>query len=262
MGRPLCLITGASSGIGAALARTYAARGMDVAITARRADRLEQLAAELRQEYGVAVQVAPADLADPAARPALLAALDRPVDVLVNNAGYGIGGRYARTPWEDMEALLQVMLVAVCELSRAVLPGMTERRYGRILNVASVAGLIPGQAGAPLYNATKSFVVRASQSLRQEALGTGVHVTALCPGYTWSEFHDVSGGREALRRLPGWMWLTAEHVAQNGYAAVEANRAVSIPGAQYKALAALARITPDSWMLAAAHRLRLRVRQV
>ncbi len=262
MARRLCLVTGASAGIGAALARTYAAHGFDLALTARRADRLETLAAELRHAHGIEVIVAPADMADPAARPALLATVGRPVDVLVNNAGYGIGGRYARVPWADLHALLEVMLVAVCELSHATLPGMIERRYGRILNVASVAGLIPGQAGAPLYNATKSFVVRASQSLRQETLGTGVHVTALCPGYTRSEFHDVSGGRKALQSLPGWMWLSAEQVAEAGYAAAEANRGVCVPGGVYKALVALARATPDAWVLRAAHRLGTRVRQV
>jgi short-subunit dehydrogenase len=255
--RRLCLITGASAGIGAALARAYGARGFDLALTARRADRLQALAAELRQAHGVEVVVVPADLADPAPRPAILAAVGRPVDALVNNAGYGLDGRFDARPWPQLEALLQVMLVGVCELSRAVLPGMVARGYGRILNIASVAGLIPGQAGAPLYNATKSFVVRASQSLHEEALGTGVHVTALCPGYTRSEFHDVSGGRAVLDKvLPAFMWLTAEQVAEAGLRASEANRAVCVPGGVYKALIALARATPDGWILAGARRLR------
>jgi short-subunit dehydrogenase len=263
LARRLCLVTGASAGIGAALARVYAANGFDLALTARRADRLEALAAELRAAHGAQVVVIPADLADPASRREILGALGRPVDVLVNNAGYGLGGRYAKRSWEELHALLQVMLVGVCELSRAVLPGMIERDYGRILNVASVAGLIPGQAGAPLYNATKSFVVRASQSLHQETRGTGVHVTALCPGYTWSEFHDVSGGRAALTRsVPGFMWLKAEDVALAGYRAAEANQAVCVPGGVYKALVALAKIVPDDWIQAAAHRLGGRVRQV
>lgn len=213
---------------------------------------------DLRAAHGVAVQVVAADLSGPEAPAAILAAIGRPVDVLVNNAGFGLGGRYAVRPWSELQGLLQVMLVGVCELTRLVMPGMIERGYGRILNVASVAGLIPGMADAPLYNATKSFLVRASQSWRQEALGTGVHVTALCPGYTWSEFHDVSGGRAQLAGLPGFMWLKADRVALDGYHAAEANRGVCVPGLTYKGLCVLARVVPDALTLALAHRLRPR----
>lgn len=259
--RRFCLITGASAGIGEALARTYAAHGFDLGLVARRADRLEALAQTLCAEHGVDVVVLPADLSDPGASDRLLTSVathGRTVDVLVNNAGYGLRGRYATTDWAVIEAMLELMLVSVCRLSRAVMPEMIAQGYGRILNVASVAGMVPGRPTAPLYNATKAFLIRASQGLHEEALGTGVHVTALCPGYTRSEFHDVNGARAAMDRLPGFMWLSAEQVAEAGYAAAEANRAVCVPGAVYKFLAGLAKVTPDDWILAAARRRRRR----
>ena len=147
MSRRLALITGASSGIGAAFARLYAGHGYDLAITARRADRLEAVADEVRLRHGVEVLVIPADLADAASPQAILTQISahgRSVDALINNAGYGVPGAYAATRWDDHQAFLQVMLMAVCELTHKVLPGMVERRFGRIVNVASLAGLVPG----------------------------------------------------------------------------------------------------------------------
>jgi short-subunit dehydrogenase len=254
MTRRLCLVTGASAGIGAAIAGIYAGHGYDVALTARRADKLEQVADDIRLRHGVETLVIPADLADPAAGDRLLAAIEghgRVVDALVNNAGYGLPGSYATTTWEDQHAALQVMLVAVCELTHKVLPGMIERRFGRILNVASLAGLTPGTAGATLYGATKSFLVRFSQSLHLETLEQGVHVSALCPGFTYSEFHDVNQMREQISRsTPQWLWMGADEVAAAGYEAVEANRAICVPGAPNKAIAVLAKLAPDDWLLA------------
>ena len=254
MTRRLCLVTGASAGIGAAFARIYASHGYDVALTARRADRLERLAEEIRLRYGVETLTIPADLADPAAREQLLvdiSAHGRVVDALVNNAGYGLPGRYAATTWEDQQAFLQVLLVAVCELTHKVAPGMIERRFGRIVNVASLAGLIPGSAGHTLYGATKAFLVRFSQSLHLETRDQGVHVSALCPGFTYSEFHDVTGTRDRLsRNTPAWLWMGADEVAAAGYEAVEANRPVCVPGAPNKTIAAIAKLVPDEWALA------------
>jgi short-subunit dehydrogenase len=259
MDRRLALVTGASAGIGAAFARIYASHGYDVALTARRADRLERLSEEIRLRYGVETVVFPADLSDPAA-PALitdhLAAHGRTVDALVNNAGYGLPGRFADTRWEDQRNFMQVMVTAPGELVHRLLPGMLARRFGRIVNVASLAGLAPGGAGSTLYGAAKSFLVRFSQSLHLETQGTGVHVTALCPGFTYSEFHDVTGSRDLVNQtIPAWLWLGADEVAAAGYEAAEANRAISVPGAPNKALAALAKVVPDDWALAlmAAH---------
>lgn len=246
------MVTGASAGIGAAFARTLAARGYDLALTARRADRLEQLAGEVRARFGVEALTIVADLADREAPQAVLARLEgRPVDALVNNAGYGLPGAYAQTAWEDQQAFLQVMLHAPSELAHRVLPGMVEQGFGRIVNVASLAGLIPGSAGHTLYAAVKSYLIKFSQSLHLETKGTGVHVNALCPGFTYSEFHDVNGTREQISRsAPPWLWMTSEAVAEAGYAAVDKGRAVTVPGAPNKAIAALVKLIPNDAALA------------
>jgi short-subunit dehydrogenase len=254
MPRRLCLVTGASAGIGAAFARLYAQKGWNLALTARRAERLEALAAELRQAHGVEAVALPADLADPAAPAVLAAALAERglvVDGLINNAGYGLTGAYEANTWEAERANLQVMLMAMCELTRHLAPGMMQRGYGRIINVSSLAGLAPGGPGHALYAATKAFGVRFSQSLHLEAKALGVHVTALCPGFTFSEFHDVNGTREAMSAgLPRFVWQDAETVARAGYAAVEKNRAVCVPGLVNKLGALAAKLTPEPLSLA------------
>jgi len=254
MARRLALITGASAGIGAASARIYASHGYDVALTARRADRLEGLAAEIKLRSGVEAYAIPADLADPTGVDTVLAAIaeqGRVVDALINNAGYGLPGTYDSTSWADQAKFLQLMLTSVCEMTHKVLPGMVERKFGRIVNVASLAGLVPGAAGHTLYAATKGFLVKFSQSLHLENLATGVHVSALCPGFTYSEFHDVNGTRgQVSQGVPEWMWLGADEVAAAGYEAAEANRSICVPGAPNKAIAAIAKIIPDDWALA------------
>ena len=254
MPRRFALITGASAGIGAAFARIYASNGYDVALTARRSERLEELSNELSLRYGVEALVIPADLAEPGAVDAILgriAAEGREVDALVNNAGYSISGAYVGSEWAAQAAMLQVLVGVVCEASHKVLPGMLERRFGRIVNVASLAGLIPASPHATLYGACKSFLVKFSQTLHLETLNTGVHVSALCPGLTYSEFHDVDGSRARLEAAtPEWMWMGADEVAAHGYEAVEANRPVSVTGAPNKAIAASAKLIPDDWGLA------------
>ena len=253
MSRRLCLVTGASAGIGAAFARVYASHGYDVFLTARRQERLDTLAAELRLHHGVEAFTVASDLSKPGAVDTVLSAVaaeGRDVDVLINNAGYGLPGSYAATAWSEQQAFLQVMTVSVAEFAHKVLPGMLDRRFGRIVNVASLAGLVPGSAGHTLYGATKALLVRFSQSLHQETLGTGVHVTALCPGFTYSEFHDVNGVRDEMSDLPAWLWLGADEVAAIGYEAVVANRAVAVSGAPNKAIAAIAKLVPDDWAMA------------
>ena len=254
MSRRLALVTGASAGIGAAFARTLAARGYDLALSARRVDRLEQLAAELQARHGVEALIAPADLARPDGVQQVLdqvAAGGRVVDALVNNAGYGLTGAFARTRWADQQAFLQVMVTAPCELMHKVMPGMVERRFGRIVNVASVAGMIPGAAGHTLYGGAKSLMIKASQSLHLEGAPLGVHVTALCPGFTYTEFHDVNGTRAKVTAgVPTWAWLQAERVVEEGWRAVEANRALCVPGLGYKLVCAGAKLMPESLALA------------
>jgi len=246
--RPTVLITGASAGIGAALARVYAGHGWDLILTARRNGPLQALADELALT-GAASTVLTEDLADPAAPRRLFdAVLERglAVDGLINNAGFSRNAGFLNTGPADHRAMIQVMLAAPVELARLFAPAMVERVHGRILNVASLAGQMPATGGDTLYGPIKSFLIKASQGLHLELRGTGVHVTALCPGYTLTEFHDANGTREAVSSAyPAWMWQTAEHVARVGYEACEANRPKVTPGIMNNVLAGLAKHLPD-----------------
>ncbi|RDI99463.1 SDR family NAD(P)-dependent oxidoreductase [Dyella solisilvae] len=246
--RPVSLITGASAGIGAAFARDLAARGHDLILTARRADRLESLAEELRARHTSTVTVLPADLADPHAVSALcdaLAARGLAVDWLINNAGYGVPGTFEANDWPTHEAFIRVLMTAPTELAWRLLPGMRQRGYGRIINVASLAGHVPGSAGHTLYAASKAYLIKFSQSLALENRHLGVHVCALCPGFTWSEFHDVTGTRELMNKLPGFMWQTAEAVVREGHDAVERGEVVHVTGGVNRFIKALVKLLPD-----------------
>ena len=246
--RPVALVTGASAGIGAALARVYAEKGWDLILTARREGPLYALADELAQA-GAASTVLTEDLSDPGAPRRLFdAATDRGlvVDGLINNAGFSRTAGFLNTDPAAHRAMIQVMLGAPVELARLFAPGMIERGFGRILNVASLAGQMPATGGDTLYGPIKSFLIKASQGLHLELRGTGVHVTALCPGYTLTEFHDVNGTRdEVSSAYPAWMWQTADHVARVGYEACEANRPRVTPGVMNNILAGLAKHLPD-----------------
>ncbi len=215
--RPLALVTGASAGIGAEFAHQLAEAGYDLAITARRRERLEMLAEKLDQSHGTECQIIVADLADPAAPAAICAELesgDRPVELLINNAGYAIAGVYHQTEWEDQARFLQVMVTAVAELSHRLLPGMRDLGRGGIINVASLAGIVPGSSGHTLYAASKAFMISFSESLAMENAHTGVCIQAVCPGFTYSEFHDVVGTRDIVSRLPNYMWMNADEVVR------------------------------------------------
>ncbi len=241
------LVTGASAGIGKAFAALLAERGYTLVITARRADRLEALAAELRAAHGVTVHVLPADLADPAAPARLCAAVAERgvvIDVLVNNAGYGVPGAYARTEWQRQADFIQVLVTAVAELTHRLVPGMIERRWGRVINIASLAALVPAAPGHTLYAASKAFLVKFSEALAGEVAAAGVHVTAVCPGFTYSEFHDVTGTRAQMEKLPRWMWLDSRQVVEEGYAAVMAGHALVVTGRLNRVLAFGARHLP------------------
>jgi short-subunit dehydrogenase len=246
--RPLTLITGASAGIGAAFARDLAARHHDLVLTARRVERLEALAQELRDQHQTAVTVLPADLADPAAVRELCDALEARglmVDWLVNNAGYGVPGTFEANDWSVHEAFIRVLMTAPAELAWRMLPGMRQRGYGRIINVASLAGHVPGSAGHTMYAASKAYLIKFSQSLALENRHLGVNVCALCPGFTWSEFHDVTGTRELMNKLPGFMWQTAEVVVREGHDAVERGEVVHVTGGMNRFIKALVKLLPD-----------------
>ena len=241
------LVTGASAGIGLAFARELAARGANVILTARRRERLEVLASTLRETYRIRADVVVEDLGDPQAAVRLTDALANRnvnVDILINNAGYGVPGRYAATTWEQQRDFLQVMVVAVAELTHRLLPGMIARRWGRIVNVASLAGLLPGVAGHTLYAASKSFVISFSESLALETINEGIRVTASCPGFTLSEFHDVTGTREHVNKLPKFMWSEADTVARESLDAVMRGHAIYVPGRVNRSLATAARLLP------------------
>ncbi|CAM5308840.1 SDR family NAD(P)-dependent oxidoreductase [Rhodanobacter lindaniclasticus] len=250
--RPLTLITGASSGIGAAFARHLAALGHDLVVTARRVERLQELAAELHAAHATTVTVLPCDLADPAAVAELCDAMKQralQVDWLVNNAGYGVPGRFDANDWPVHADFLRVLLTAPTELAWRLLPGMRQRGHGRIINVASLAGHVPAPAGHTLYAASKAYLIKFSQALALENRPCGVHVCALCPGFTWSEFHDVTGTRGKMDKLPGFMWLTADEVVRQGIAAVERGDAVYIPGRVNRFIKATLQLIPDRWAL-------------
>lgn len=246
--RRRALVTGASAGIGAEFARQLAARGCDLVLTARREDRLQWLAAELHQKHGIDVQVIADDLADPATPARIVAAASRDgraIDILINNAGYGVPGRYDRVDWEIHARFMQVLVDAPLQLCHLLLPAMRQRGYGRIVNVASLAGLVPATPGNTLYAPAKSFLVRVSQALAVENRGHGIHVCALCPGFTHSEFHDVSQARGLVSKLPGWMWMDADEVVRQGLDAVERGRTVCVPGRINCAIKVLMDLLPD-----------------
>jgi short-subunit dehydrogenase len=241
------LITGASSGIGEAFADVFSAEGFDLVLTARREDRLRAVAERLTRQHGRRAVVIVADLAEPGACARICEELDARgivVDALVNNAGYGVPGTFVKSDWECHQAQLQVMVMAVADLTRRLIPGMIERGYGRVVNVASLAGLMPAPGGHTLYAAAKAFVIKFSESLADEVRPHGVHVTAVCPGFTYSEFHDVTGTRARVNMLPKCLWLDAATVAEKGFEAVMAGRSIEITGRVNRTIEALGRYLP------------------
>lgn len=226
------LITGASAGIGKAFAHTFARNGFDVVLVARRRDKLEEVAADIKKTHGQLAYVLPADLGDSAAPQMIFDWCEQQgvqIDALVNNAGYALHTDFLDTPWEEHRAFLQVMNTGVVHLTWLFAHGMKARGYGRIINLASVAAFAP-QLRGNLYGAAKSFVLDFSQALDLELKPHGVHCTAICPGFTFSEFHDVMGTRKAVSRLPRFLWMTAEEVTEQGYDAVMEGKAVLVNG--------------------------------
>lgn len=239
------LVTGASSGIGESFARLLAGRGADLVIVARRAELLDGLARELVERYRVAVEVVAADLTDPAQRAEVEGRLRAdPVELLVNNAGYGAFGAFAELPLDDHLAQIELNVTALVRLTHAALPGMVERGRGGVLNVASMSGFAPSP-GSATYGATKAYVASFSESLHAEVSGKGVHVTALCPGFTRTE-DDVPANL---------LWLRRDDVARAGLDAVAAGRALCVPGMQYKAAMPALKLVPRPLLRAAVNRM-------
>src|SRR5580658_5494382 len=225
--RPLALVTGASAGLGEAFARAYAARGYDLALVARRAERLQALADALTAKHDVEALVIPADLSGWEAHRAVVdevEAAGRHVDVLVNNAGFGIPRTFTSVPWARQREFLMTMAVTACGLAYDVIPGMVARRRGAIINIASMAAFSPGVAGNSLYPGVKSLMVKFSQSLDAEYRAQGVRVTAICPGFTRTEFAAEAGIADVMERESRMFWQTAEAVAETAIRANERGR--------------------------------------
>jgi short-subunit dehydrogenase len=238
--RRTALVTGATAGIGLEFARQLALQGHDLVLVARDEPRLQSVAAELRAASGVEVEVLRADLVDAADLARVeerVADRERPVDLLVNNAGFGLKKRFLDNPVEDEVAMLQVLVTAVLRLSHAALGAMTERGHGGIINVSSVAAFLPRGS----YSAAKAWVNSFSEWAAHEYRAAGVTVTALCPGFTKTEFHE----RMQVKRGDNFMWLDVEFLVEKALADHAKGRVFSVPGAQYKTVVALTRAIPS-----------------
>ncbi|MGU3502648.1 SDR family NAD(P)-dependent oxidoreductase [Mycobacterium sp. C31M] len=234
------LITGPTSGLGAGFARRYAADGHDLILVARDAVRLNTLAAELTDHHGVSVEVICADLAEQAGRDAVCERLRDGVRVLVNNAGFGTSGEFWTADYALLQSQLDVNVTAVMALTHAALPPMLAAGTGTVINVASVAGLMPGRGST--YSASKSWVIAFSEGLANGLGGSGVGVHALCPGFVRTEFHERAG--IDMAGTPSWFWLEVDDVVRDTLTAVTKGEVVIVPGLQYQVLTTGSRLLP------------------
>lgn len=238
------LVTGASSGIGEVFARKVASQGTNLVLVARRADRLEELAEQVRKEHGVEAEVLAADLSDPdgvAAVEERLRQVERPVDLLMNNAGFGTRGLFYELDVEKEEEEIRLNVLALVRLTRAVLPVMVAREHGGVVNVSSLGSFQPVPMMAT-YAATKAFVTSFTEALAEEVRGTGVKVVALCPGFTRTEFGDHVGAESA--GVPEFLWMDAGPVVDSALSALDHGRVIAIPGFLNQATAATTRLVP------------------
>ncbi|MFD8910110.1 SDR family NAD(P)-dependent oxidoreductase [Streptomyces sp. NPDC059575] len=235
------LITGSTAGIGAAFARRLAADGHDLVLVARDTGRLREQATELHDRHGIEAEVLTADLADDKGIETVAERLgDRrnPVDLLVNNAGFGNKGRYLDVSMADELRMLKVHCEAVLRLTSAATEAMRERKRGGVVNVASVAAFVPRGT----YGASKAWVVQFTQGAAKDLAGTGVRLMALCPGFVRTEFHERAG--MGTDNIPGWMWLDADKVVAEGLEDLSRGKTLSIPDPRYKTLMGLAKVAP------------------
>jgi short-subunit dehydrogenase len=240
------LVTGASSGIGAAIAAELASRGYSLALVARREERLRSLAAELASDHGIDADVIACDLADPAERDRLIDELrvrGRAVELLVNNAGFGHQADFAPSPRERMVEMVRLNVEAVVDLTSRFLGPMVEKGRGGVINIASTAAFQP-LPGSAVYAASKAFVLSFSEAIRTELRGSGVTVTAVCPGPVKTEFTEVAGVGGVEERTPGAVWMTAEEIARHAVDGAERDRRVVVPGTLNRATALAGQHSP------------------
>lgn len=242
MTKRTALVTGASAGLGAEFARQLAARGCDLVLVARRAERLGELARELEAQHGIRALACAADLAEPEA-PARLEAFASErglaIDWLVNNAGVAGPHLLEDRDWPAQARFFELMMTSVAQMCHRFVPPMQARGYGRVINVSSFAGRLARPAGAN-YGPSKAYLVALSEELALLLRGSGVHVTALCPGFTHTDFHEVAGLMEMKRNLPGFLWYDAATVVREGIAAVERGKPIYASGRLYRWLDPLA----------------------
>ena len=237
------LVTGATAGIGESFTRLLASKGYNIALVARDEARLHERAAGLREKYGIQTFVLPADLATKSGVKSVEKYIQSyEIEVLINNAGFGINKAFTVSDLGDEQDLLNLLVRAPMRLMHVILPGMKERKSGTIINVSSVAGFIAGGT----YSAAKSYLTVLSESLNTELKGTGVIVSALCPGFTRTEFHQR--GRMKMKGLPSFMWLNADKLVAQSWKDAQAHQPVSVPGWQYKLLVAIISIAPRSFV--------------
>lgn len=242
------LITGASAGLGLAFAEQLAAQNNHLILVARREQRLQKISQELSTAHGIQVHYIVADLADSQAADDIYKHCQKHnwfVSQLINNAGYGVPGDFDQVDWLTHEKQLNVMLNNLVKLTHLVYPAMKQAGHGGILQVASLAGLAPPTAGHTLYGPMKAFVIKFAHSLHLEAKEHGVHVTAVCPGFTYTEFHDVNGTRSRMNALSKSLWMTADEVVTQSLTALAQNKPVKINGWRNQLIALMTRLFPD-----------------
>jgi len=242
------LITGASAGIGREFAQQLASKGWNLLLIARRENVLAELSEQLIKDYSIDVQYYVSDLSDvsqPQKIFELCSKKELNIAMLVNNAGYGLPGDFEKNSWQAHKDNLQVMLNSVVEICHLFYPAMIKHKFGRIINIASLAGFAPPTAGHTLYGGIKSFVIRFTHSLHLEGKDKGVHVTALCPGFTYTEFHDVNGTRAMVSNLPKYLWMNCQEVVKQGIIALENNKPVKVNGKLNRLIAAISCSLPD-----------------
>lgn len=247
----IAVVTGATSGIGLAFAHQLAAAGHDLVLVARDAERLETIAAELSSRHDIEAEVLPADLATPAGTALVETRLrdkDRPVDLLVNNAGYGLRRPFLANDIADEERMLDVLVRAVVRLTHAVLPGMVERGHGAVVNVSSIAAWVPRGT----YSAAKAYVTAFTEGLAGTLTGTGVRMMVLAPGFARTEFHDRA--RVDMSALPSALWLDPDQLVRIALQDLAHGKVVSVPGAFYKAVATVVPRLPRRVVIALGRR--------